>query len=280
MIVVFLGGIKVQAKEPDLITYDYITHNTIIEKSNEVSPMTRSGVRIEPEYKIGLPEIMPKVIIGDTDSRKKVNPNNEPYCRVVCLRPGVDTDGDNKIDKWSYGTGFMTGDDVMVTAGHVVWHTKNKMQPQQLRIYLKQTGSKLNSTYYYPKRWTLSTAFTSNNNSNYDWCVLELQQDLGKQTGYFGYGTGLTGSKSVTVSGYPSSKKYNQYKATGKMKVTSSFRFSHDVDTEGGQSGSPAYSSNGIVWGIHTSGSKTSKINSGCLLTQNVYDLISKYKYN
>lgn len=281
LLLLFIVGIEVQAKEPDIMTYDYITKETIIEKADEVSPTTFRGVMIEPEYNVGRREASPDVIIGGSDNRTKVNPNNSPYCRVICLRPGFDTDGNGTIDQWSYGTGFMTGNDVLVTAGHVVWHTNAKIQPKELRIYLKQTGSTLNTKYYFPQRWTLNTAFTNNNDSNYDWCVLELQQNLGTQTGYFGYGTGFSGSMSVALSGYPLALTYNQYTASGTMTRTSSFKFSHKVDATGGQSGSPVYNPNdGVVWGIHTSGSTPADTNYGCLITQNVYDLMNRYKYN
>ena len=85
-------------------------------------------------------------------------------------------------------------------------------------------------------------------------------------------------SKNITVSGYPDYKAYQyyQYKDSGKLSIDSKYTFSHTCSTRGGESGAPAYDSNNIVWGIHTSGGE--KANYGCLITSALFDVIERFE--
>lgn len=60
------------------------------------------------------------------------------------------------------------------------------------------------------------------------------------------------------------------------MSIDSKYTFSHTCSTRGGESGAPAYDSNNIVWGIHTSGGE--KANYGCLITSALFDVIERFE--
>jgi len=258
---------------PDCVIYDYETGvETVIPVEEfmltENAKMNATEEMISPAHNVA----STRSIIG-VDNRVKVNPNTSPYCKILCLNLGRDTNGDGKSDSWALGTGFMVYDNLMLTAGHCMYNSTGNVK--EMRIYVKQSGSSLNSTYYYPASWVMSQAFIDNpNDPNYDWCVVKLQNNLGSQIGWFGYGT-TSSSKSVTVSGYPdnTAHRFYQYAASGTMTVSNDFRVSHNCDTEGGESGAPIFDSDHIAWGIHTHGG-----NSGVRINSYLFNLIESQK--
>lgn len=234
---------------------------------------------VSADYAIG--GLDPDSIIPPDDSRVKVNPNNYPYSAVLMLRLGRDTDGDGSINVWSRGTGFLEGNDVMVTAGHCFWSTTDGWV-DECRIYSKQNNPTPNTTYYYPGSWLCSTAYanSTSSDSNYDWCVVTLQNNLGGTNGWFGRKIGEDNpTYGVTISGYPYSegKAGYQYKADGLISSSTTYKYSYTIDTEGGQSGSPIYDSSNDVIGVHTS-TTTGTMNHGVRITSGLYDIIlNKY---
>ena len=258
---------------PDCVLYDYKTGEETVIPVDEFmlsdnARMDNAGEMISPAHNVGTT----KSVI-EPDDRVKVDPNTEPYCKILCLNLGRDTNGDGISDSWNLGTGFMVYKDLMLTAGHCMYNSTGYVK--EMRIYVKQSGSSLNSTYYYPASWVMSQAYIDNpNDANYDWCVVKLQNELGPQTGWVGYGV-ANSEKAVTVSGYPDNAehRFNQYAASGTMTVSSDTRVSHNCDTEGGESGAPIYDSNYIAWGIHTHGG-----NSGVRINSYLYNLIESQK--
>ena len=186
---------------PDCVLYDYKTGEETVIPVDEFmlsdnARMDNAGEMISPAHNVGTT----KSVI-EPDDRVKVDPNTEPYCKILCLNLGRDTNGDGISDSWNLGTGFMVYKDLMLTAGHCMYNSTGYVK--EMRIYVKQSGSSLNSTYYYPASWVMSQAYIDNpNDANYDWCVVKLQNELGPQTGWFGYGV-ANSEKAVTVSGYP-----------------------------------------------------------------------------
>lgn len=271
--------------EEAYIEYNYVTgeEKEFTVDRDESAQLYGLMSRVAEVEKVSLPYSVGKTYTGvsvnsilPNESLTKVDATLSPYSRVTYLYLGRDSNGDGIIDSWAGGTGFMVYSDIMLTAGHCMYGVSGG-NVDEMRIYQKQNSTTRNSTYYYPSKWILSTNFTSSGDSNYDWCVVKLQNSIGNQTGWFGYGVALY-SKSVTVSGYPDSSGYYfyQYKNSGTLTINSTYRFAHTCSTLAGESGAPAYDSNGIVWGIHTSGSTNS--NYGCLITSSLFDIIESYK--
>ena len=95
--------------------------------------------------------------------------------------------------------------------------------------------------------------------------------DLGYETGWFGKSCNNTLTNyDADIVGYPGDRSPNMYLAEGQIQSTSTYRYTHNIDTTGGNSGSPVSitKSNGgtYVCAIHTSGASSSngatKINS------------------
>ena len=281
--------------ELSVVTFDYATktENTAIldvdalhqKNQKKISDLKLSEETINEAYDpvSGSSEISPLLggdspdsIIG-TDDQVQVNPNQFPYCAVLALRLGRDTNGDGVSDTWYLGTGYLEGHDTMATAGHNFWTGSDWIN--ECRVYVRQNSSTYGNTYYYPASWICSTAYTSNSSDsyNYDWCVVTLQNNLGGSNGWFGKGTssGSLVGKYVYIAGYPAetaSKVGKQYVDSGYITYSDDYRIGYSIDTEGGNSGSPVYDSDYISWGIHTSGGTTS--NYGVRFTSALYEIL------
>ncbi len=274
-----------------VVTYNYMTKTEQIDTLNRASHMTAmeadlntenlEDISITEAYNPGLTDARSATstfsIIGD-DDQDEVDPNVFPYSAVLCLRLGQDTNGDGVTDSWGLGTGFLEGYDVMATAGHCFWGGSTNGWVEECRIYTRQDSSTFGTEYYYPLSWTCATEYINNRDWNYDWCAVTLQDNLGSANGWFGKGcsSGSIADTDVTISGYPAetaSKIGHQYTHSGTVSSSTEYRANYSIDTEGGNSGSPVYDENGIVWAIHTHGG-----NSGARITSWLYDILqNKY---
>ncbi len=270
----------------EIVTYNYVTGAetimTMQEESSSISNVNSNGVMdgsdvsIAPAYFPELTQVedeaSPNSIIG-TDNRTLVNPNTYPYSAVMYLYLGQDTTGNGVANSWSSGTGFMVGSKALVTAAHCYWSSQYGWV-EECRTYKNQNSSTLGSTYYYPASWQCSTNYTNNLDYQYDWCVVTMQDSIGDQTGYFGYGKGGSMlNNAYTISGYPGDHNGFQYKASGTVSSETTYICQYNIDIMAGQSGAPIYDSDKIVWAINTYESDT--FNQGNRITTTCYDLIT-----
>jgi hypothetical protein len=82
--------------------------------------------------------------------------------------------------------------------------------------------------------------------STYDIAILKLNQPLGSKTGYFGYTTSFAAGDSFQTAGYPRvvqgiDPSWCMWKTSGTISSIQNGLIISDLDTSGGQSGSPAY---------------------------------------
>lgn len=267
----------------DIITYDYINHTEEITPASEYlvnnasmnsnsDIMNTASAYIPSNIPLASENLSPKSIIG-SDNRSRVNPTQFPYSAVTYLYLGQDTTGNGVANSWGSGTGFMVGSKAMVTAGHCYW-SGTYGWVEECRTYIKQNSSTLGSTYYYPASWQVPSEYTSSLNYKYDWCVVKMQNALGSQTGYFGYGKGGSMlNNTYTISGYPGDHNGYQYKSTGTVSSETTYICKYNNDTKPGTSGAPIYDSNHTVWGINTY--EASTFNQGNRITTQLYDLIT-----
>ena len=99
---------------------------------------------------------------------------------------------------------------------------------------------------------------------DFDYGVIHLDEDLGEQTGWFGFsskGDLALSDSLVNISGYPADKNFGrqQWHHANRVLRPEANRIFYDVDTYGGQSGSPVWiyedeSDVPVVIGIHAYG--------------------------
>lgn len=225
-----------------------------------------------PDGMLTTDSIQPNALLPGKTWAPVSNVNAYPYSAVLAMRMGWENA--SGVIEWYYGTGFLEGYDVVATAGHNMWDGQLGWV-DDCRFYVRQNGSSYSSTsYYHPQKWTCATNYTSNLDTNYDWCAITLWDNLGSSNGWFGKGwsSGNINGKSVTLSGYPGTAGI-QYTGSGTTSHSTTHKVRYDINTLPGNSGSPVYTSDYIVWAIHTT-SYSSSHNMGNRITEWLYTIL------
>ncbi len=226
----------------------------------------------------------PESVHGIDDRRQITQTGNYPW-RAHCSLLITAADNTNWI-----GTGWFVSPRLLITAGHVVFINGSSVPGQngwvdRIRVVpgrngsVKPYGEATSTRFYSVKGWT------QNASQEYDYGAIVLDEPLGSQTGWFGFGVygdddlrGVTGN----VSGYPGDKPSGtQWYAARKVDSVGPRKVFYDIDTAGGQSGSAVYRiKNGARYGIavHAYGGAT--VNSGTRINRPVFDNIKQWKSN
>jgi glutamyl endopeptidase len=93
------------------------------------------------------------------------------------------------------------------------------------------------------KRLYTNSTWKNQGRDDFDYAAIKLNCNVGSQTGFFGYRKNVVQNNLVTVQGYPGDDKPfgTQWKMTGRVTVLEPRRVFYDLDTAGGQSGSPVW---------------------------------------
>lgn len=230
-----------------------------------------------------------RIIIGD-DDREKINETKSfPYSAVAYIEATFNNVYSNEYKEYKSrtftGTAFMQGDNLAVTAGHCVYadvtdegqyqdNIDNPRFPDEIKLYFGINGeSELNSNYaYYAEALVVNIEYSYyvSPNFNRDWAAIELDRDIGKQTGYLGRITNYPlVDVNVTSFGYPLDKdNATMWSTTGSITGLDDYRIYTDIDSYGGQSGSPYYIfvdylNHNYVCGVNTFGNSSENQNGG-----------------
>jgi len=274
----------IQTKEiGNKVYYNYYT-NAFTQAEQElhaelVSPLYFPGVDLNQDWNFIDPFQPLYEQVHITDS------TNPPYSFIGHIISSWDTDLDGIVDGYEYCSGFMEGPDIMVTAGHCVFNSKNGGWIVGLVYLPAQNGRQDTFPPAYALNVYLSQDFYFKESADEDWAVVKLDSRIGLETGWFGKGwsPGSLNGKEVAISGYPSEKPYGEvWSAKGEVTASLTTRIKYSMDTAKGESGSPIYDSNGYVWGIHTRGTTILERNSsGTRMTESLYNVIQlEYLYS
>ncbi len=241
------------AENPEPVSGDaeeLASYPRLVEKMND--PV------INPTERMAPPEL--EVVIGEDDRKKVPNPEAHPY-RVHGHMLMTFPNGKRYI-----GSGTLVNRRHVLTAGHCVYSSKDGGWATTVLFNAAQTGS----NYPFGNTSALNllsvSGWTQDNDSNYDYAMLILDQDLGNETGWMGIvafdsDTELI-KKRVNVTGYPGDLDDGRvmYTHADIIKSVARERFLYDIDTYGGQSGSGVWSvfpghEGEKVCGVHTTGS-------------------------
>lgn len=237
----------------------------------------RSGEMVQPSYKGTAPD--DRKIIGSDNRIRVTSTTSFPY-RAIAYLESYWPDGTTTI-----GTAWMISLDAAATAGHCVYDSERGGWADNITIWpgyndgTAPYGSATVTTMH------TSTNYISSEDRNYDYGVLELKTSIGNTVGYFGFrwqSASYTGS-SATVTGYPGKSLQGQmWKMAGNITSCTSTRLEYQIDTTGGQSGSPVYyytsDSGYVAIGIHTAEYLNKDYNLGTRITEYMYNFFNEFR--
>ncbi|MDH5739749.1 MAG: serine protease [Nitrospira sp.] len=238
-------------------------------------PVARALALQQPK----LEEATQEVVIGK-DDRVRITATTKYPWRTICALRITAADG----SKW-IGTGWLVGHRTLITAGHVVYIHSRGGWVKNIEVIpgcngnSRPYGSCIATAFRSVKGWTKS----KKRSHDYGAIVLPPNCNYGKRLGYFGYAnlglTSLLGLK-VNLSGYPGDKpSCTQWWHARRIKFVTPRTFVYNIDTAGGQSGSPVWRlKNGQrhAVGIHTNGAPSG--NSATRITKPVFKNIKAWK--
>lgn len=181
-------------------------------------------------------------------------------------------------------TGFLIGEHTVATAGHCVyspglgWAHAARVMPA-VNGAVQTFGAATGNEFFAVAGWV------NNMEPEYDYGAIQLNQDIGKKTGWLGMANldnSMLDRAAVSVTGYPADHPYRtMWTMTSSLRRVTATRLYYNIDTYAGQSGSPVYNARFTracgycVVGIHgygTAADPRGKLNSGVRMTSAVLD--------
>lgn len=234
-------------------------------------------------------------ILGEDDRTRILETDMYPW-RMICAL---------KINDGRFiGTGWLAGPDTIVTAGHCVYHKSDLGGwAKNITVIPALDGDVENPPLGNESVQTSTTFFATDawqadQDPDFDIGCIKLDEPIGNDLGWFA--TAALADQEleehlVNISGYPGDKPKHsfpkgneQWFHSNRIHYVSPRRIYYDVDTMGGQSGSPVWiyrstSDQPEVVGVHaygegrTPGAVSSRTNSAPRITANVFELIKEW---
>ncbi|AGL47882.1 trypsin-like peptidase domain-containing protein [Streptococcus suis] len=216
-----------------------------------------------------------EVIIG-TDDRQYLSDTtstlNKKMVRITF--EGLNEHGQRIVGS---GSGVMISKDIVLTAAHCVYNSRNKEYYQNVKVVPSATWN--GETFTAPLGYSVAqeTEVLSGyltGDSTQDIGVIKLQSSLGNQTGYLEIAVQQANvGQYIKTIGYPGDR-LGMYLSEGKIISSSGSTITYNLDTSGGQSGSPILNEANQIIAIHYAGNQTEQYNIARLITPDVQQLI------
>jgi V8-like Glu-specific endopeptidase len=199
-------------------------------------------------------------IIGPDDRTRIIETEMTPWRMICALK--MSAPGGSFI-----GTGWFAGPRTIITAGHCVFG-RGQMGgwADEIMVVPGEDGSERPFGEIRATRFSASENWVRDQDPDFDYGAIHLDEPLGQQTGWFAVGALPDQSlinALVNISGYPGDLAMGdeQWFHANRVLRTTGNRIFYDVDTFGGQSGSPVWmyetadaKAEPIVVGIHAYG--------------------------
>ena len=246
-------------------------------------------------------------IIGSDGRTRVANTKISPYLKVAYMKMTFDNVY-NKAENiyqslHAEDTAFMIGKNIVATAGHCIYQDvtssgdyddgiDNPRFPDKIEFYFgvsNESEYDLGNNYeYYAEGEVvhIEYGYYVSPNFEHDWAVIELDRNLGNTTGWFGRILNWDAlSIPIKTCGYPGDKPdATMWEMTGSFYNKTDYRYyTNDIDTMGGQSGSPYlidYSGlTNYVCGIHTFSdlSDPPEYNGGVVLNEFIFYYMNSF---
>lgn len=236
---------------------------------------------------------LPESVIGVDDRKLILDSELSPW-RMICSLE-ISSPGASAI-----GTGWFVGPRTLLTAGHCVcapefgkrlWATTIKVIPGRYGDGTQVCTPVTATTFYAHKKWVDAQhedASVAYDPGDYDIGCIQLAEPLGDQVGCFSFAALAAEDlkeRMVNVSGYPADRDggKNQYFHSNLITSVTPRRVFYEIDTFGGQSGSPVWIQEQdfeppVAIGIHAYGvSQGVKQNSAPRIDGSIYGLIEHW---
>jgi V8-like Glu-specific endopeptidase len=227
----------------------------------------------------GLSQTTAEVVIGK-DDRLRIHKTTAYPWRTICSLLITAKDGSG----WR-GTGWLVGPGTVMTAGHCVYMHGHGGWVRRIEVVPGRNGSKRPYGSCAATSFCSVKGWTNKKKRSHDYGAIILPSNCryGNQLGWFGYanlGASSLSGLTVNLSGYPGDKPAGtQWWHARRIKWVTARTIVYNIDTAGGQSGSPVWRlKNGQrhAVGIHTNGSTSG--NSATRITKPVFDNIKAWK--
>jgi len=177
-----------------------------------------------------------------TDERVRILDTDLSPWRMICSLQILSASGGNLI-----GTGWFVGPRTLLTAGHCV-HSLDFMGgwAASIEVIPGRNGSEAKHGRATSTRISSVDRWVQSQDPDFDIGCIHLDEALGEKVGWFALGA-LTAEELsgylVNIAGYPSDRGAGeeQYHHRNRVLRVTERRVFYDVDTFGGQSGSPVW---------------------------------------
>jgi glutamyl endopeptidase len=223
----------------------------------------------------------PETVINSDDRTRVLNTEEYPW-RMIAALEIVTPDG-----RTVHGTGFMVGPTTILTAGHCVYDTRMGGWAKAVTARPGLSGTTEPFSFHPASQLHTVVGWVDLGDARYDYGILELDQPIGRQTGWFSVAV-LPNPKLynrvVNVCGYSVDRDpTNQWHSGGRVGHLDSQRLYHNGDTFGGNSGGPIWIStrddSQVIAAIHAYGvggsaSDGKNLNSGTRIVPEILEAI------
>lgn len=244
------------------------------------APPPAGRPRDAAEGSFGSPIVL-ELVIGN-DDRVRVDAAtgaNNPWRQIAALRIR------SRTGSLYVGTAWFIGPQVLATAGHCVYMHRQGGWPTAIDVIPGKRGASEPYGRITSTRFGSVTGWVLDNDSTYDYGVLFLDDPaMGERLGNFeveAMSDAALADQVASIAGYPADRdqaEHLYYHERPLSSVTES-RLEYDIDTFGGQSGSPIWIQNAqrgaVAVGIHTTGGYTS--NSGTRVSEPVIENLIRW---
>jgi glutamyl endopeptidase len=246
-------------------------------RRNEAAVLTEEGEHL-PDVAVaslgGQPIL--EAIIGNDDRVKVAREflSTNPWRQICALRIR------SKSGQMYVGSGWYIAPKTLATAGHCVYLQDDGGWAASIEVIPAKFGDAQPFGSVRATRFAAVDGWTIRSQRDFDYGAIILDDDAaGRQVGNFevrAFDDGEINNVVAKISGYPADLERAQFQYFHERPVqrVTSTRLFYDIDTFGGQSGSPIWEDtqeHGVVAiGIHTNGGVTS--NSGTRINSDVLD--------
>lgn len=197
--------------------------------------------------KLGPDGVTPQTVL-DTDDRQRRTDTHQPPLRMIC---SIEVTSSRHAPPEAIGTGWLVGRRTVITAGHVLrWQAAGR-EAVRVRVIPGRDRDNMPfqafeaEVFHYHPLWT----GLESDPRGVDIAAIRLPEPVGDRIGFFGVAAltdATLNGRVVNIPGYPARVTGQQVEACTELwwhanhvRKLEETRIFYDVDTSGGQSGSP-----------------------------------------